>query len=59
MDAADKAARIVRTVVETLKPGFAVRLWTGERIGPASGPVLVINDQISSGGWCAGPLSRR
>ncbi|MER9654018.1 hypothetical protein NKJ26_10920 [Mesorhizobium sp. M0152] len=45
MEAADKAARIVRTVVETLKPGFAVRLWTGERIGPASGPVLVINDQ--------------
>ncbi|UVK39886.1 cyclopropane-fatty-acyl-phospholipid synthase family protein [Mesorhizobium sp. AR10] len=45
MDAADRAARIVRTVVETLKPGFAVRLWTGERIGPATGPVLVINDQ--------------
>ncbi|MGT2464879.1 class I SAM-dependent methyltransferase [Mesorhizobium atlanticum] len=45
MDAADRAARIVRKVVETLKPGFAVRLWTGERIGPASGPVLAINDQ--------------
>lgn len=45
MDATDKAARIVRTVVETLKPGFAVRLWTGERIGPADGPVLAINDQ--------------
>ncbi|QPC90269.1 cyclopropane-fatty-acyl-phospholipid synthase family protein [Mesorhizobium sp. INR15] len=45
MDAADKAARIVRTVVQALKPGFAVRLWTGERIGPASGPVLAINDQ--------------
>lgn len=45
MDAADRAARIVRTVVETLKPGFAVRLWTGERIGPAGGPVLAINDQ--------------
>ena len=45
MEAADKAARIVRTIVETLKPGFAVRLWTGERIGPASGPVLVVNDQ--------------
>ncbi|TIO47577.1 MAG: hypothetical protein E5X98_25380, partial [Mesorhizobium sp.] len=28
MDAADRAARIVRRVVETLKPGFAVRLWT-------------------------------
>ncbi|CCV10828.1 cyclopropane-fatty-acyl-phospholipid synthase family protein [Mesorhizobium sp. STM 4661] len=45
MDATDKAARIVRTVIETLKPGFAVRLWTGERIGPATGPVLTINDQ--------------
>lgn len=45
MDATDKAARIVRTVVETLKPGFAVKLWTGERIGPADGPVLAINDQ--------------
>ncbi|TIP01926.1 MAG: class I SAM-dependent methyltransferase [Mesorhizobium sp.] len=45
MDAADRAARIVRKVVETLKPGFAVRLWTGERIGPTSGPVLAINDQ--------------
>ncbi|PBC10698.1 cyclopropane-fatty-acyl-phospholipid synthase family protein [Mesorhizobium sp. WSM3859] len=45
MDAADRAERIVRTLVETLKPGFAVRLWTGERIGPADGPVLAINDQ--------------
>ncbi|MBZ9893047.1 MULTISPECIES: cyclopropane-fatty-acyl-phospholipid synthase family protein [unclassified Mesorhizobium] len=45
MDATERAARIVRTVVEALKPGFAVRLWTGERIGPAGGPVLAINDQ--------------
>ncbi|RWE59109.1 cyclopropane-fatty-acyl-phospholipid synthase family protein [Mesorhizobium sp.] len=45
MEAADRAARIVRTVIETLQPGFAVRLWTGERIGPATGPVLTINDQ--------------
>ncbi|GLS30271.1 cyclopropane-fatty-acyl-phospholipid synthase [Mesorhizobium albiziae] len=45
MDAGERAARIVRTVVETLKPGFAVRLWTGERIGPATGPTLVLNDQ--------------
>jgi len=44
-DPAERAARIVRTVIETLQPGFAVRLWTGERIGPASGPVLTINDQ--------------
>ena len=26
-------------------PDFAVRLWNGERIGPADGPVLVINDR--------------
>ncbi|MBZ9919826.1 SAM-dependent methyltransferase, partial [Mesorhizobium sp. BR1-1-7] len=45
MDATERAARIVRTVVQALKPGFAVRLWTGERIGPAGGPVLAINDQ--------------
>lgn len=45
MEAADKAARIVRTVVETLNPGFAVKLWTGERIGPTTGPVLAINDR--------------
>lgn len=45
MEAADRAARIVRTVIETLKPGFAVKLWNGERIGPATGPVVTINDQ--------------
>ncbi|MEW9805892.1 class I SAM-dependent methyltransferase [Mesorhizobium sp. ZMM04-5] len=40
----ERAARIVRTLVEELRPGFAVRLWTGERIGLADGPVLAIND---------------
>ena len=45
MDATERAARIVRTVIGALKPGFAVRLWTGERIGQAGGPVLAINDQ--------------
>jgi cyclopropane-fatty-acyl-phospholipid synthase len=44
MDAGQRAARFVRTIVETLKPGFAVGLWNGERIGPAAGPVLKIND---------------
>jgi cyclopropane-fatty-acyl-phospholipid synthase len=44
MDAEERAARIVRTIVETLKPGFAVGLWNGERIGPSSGPLLKIND---------------
>ncbi|WP_062115267.1 SAM-dependent methyltransferase [Aureimonas sp. AU40] len=37
-----KLADVVRQAVEALAPGFAVRLWTGERIGPASGPVLTI-----------------
>jgi cyclopropane-fatty-acyl-phospholipid synthase len=44
MSAGDRAARIVRTVVETLSPPFAVRLWTGERLGLATGPVVAIND---------------
>jgi cyclopropane-fatty-acyl-phospholipid synthase len=44
MDATERAARVVRAVTETLKPGFAVGLWNGERIGPASGPLLKIND---------------
>ncbi|MDW6021868.1 cyclopropane-fatty-acyl-phospholipid synthase family protein [Mesorhizobium sp. BAC0120] len=44
MDAAERAARIVRALVETVKPGFAVGLWNGERIGPPDGPLLRIND---------------
>ena len=44
MNSADRAARVIRTVVEQLEPGFAVRLWNGERIGPPDGPVLVVND---------------
>jgi cyclopropane-fatty-acyl-phospholipid synthase len=44
MDARERAARVVRTIVEALKPGFAVGLWNGERIGPATGPLLRIND---------------
>ena len=44
MDSAERAARVIRTAVEELKPDFAVRLWNGERIGPADGPVLAIND---------------
>jgi len=44
MDNADRAARVVTTVVEALRPDFAVRLWNGERIGPADGPALLIND---------------
>lgn len=45
MDAGDRAIRIIRAAVDTLKPGFAVKLWTGERLGPPAGPTLVLNDQ--------------
>ena len=45
MDAGDRAIRIIRAVVDTLKPGCAVKLWTGERLGPSTGPALVLNDQ--------------
>jgi cyclopropane-fatty-acyl-phospholipid synthase len=44
MSAETKAARIVRTIVQSLAPGFAVELWNGERIGPQGGPSLKIND---------------
>jgi cyclopropane-fatty-acyl-phospholipid synthase len=44
MEAAQRAAKVVRTIVEALKPGFAVGLWNGERLGPATGPLLRIND---------------
>lgn len=44
MDATDRTARLVRTLVGVLEPGFAVGLWSGERIGPPSGPLLRIND---------------
>lgn len=40
----DKAAKMIRTAVKVLEPQFAVRLWSGERIGPEGGPELVIND---------------
>lgn len=43
MTAETRAARIIRNVVNSLKPGFAVCLWNGERIGPENGPVLKIN----------------
>ena len=39
------AARIVRSIVQTVAPAFAVELWNGERIGPAGGPSVKINDE--------------
>jgi cyclopropane-fatty-acyl-phospholipid synthase len=43
LKAEERAARIVRNVVKSLAPRFAVELWTGERIGPADGPALKVN----------------
>jgi len=39
-----KSVRIIRTVVETLRPQFNVQLWDGTRIGNFDAPDLVIND---------------
>ncbi len=47
MPAEDKAARIIRNVVRSLEPRFAVELWNGERIGPAAGPSVKINDPMA------------
>ena len=49
MQRADRAARIIRTIVERLKPDFAVQLWNGERIGPDGGPIMKINDSAVVG----------
>jgi cyclopropane-fatty-acyl-phospholipid synthase len=39
----EHAARdVVAMAFETMQPRFAIRLWTGERLGPASGPALVV-----------------
>jgi cyclopropane-fatty-acyl-phospholipid synthase len=40
----DKALRLARLLIRTTAPDFAVRLWNGERSGPAQGPVLALND---------------
>jgi cyclopropane-fatty-acyl-phospholipid synthase len=47
LNAEDRAARIVRNVVRSLAPRFAVELWTGERIGPADGPSVKINSAMA------------
>jgi cyclopropane-fatty-acyl-phospholipid synthase len=47
LKAEDRAARIVRNVVNSLAPRFATQLWNGERIGPVEGPVLKINTPVA------------
>ncbi len=44
MTAETKSVRIIRTVIETLRPQFNVELWDGTRIGNFEGASLVIND---------------
>jgi cyclopropane-fatty-acyl-phospholipid synthase len=49
MAAEDRAARIIRTVIDVidvLEPQFAVELWDGARIGQTDGPILAINDPV-------------
>jgi cyclopropane-fatty-acyl-phospholipid synthase len=49
VNAAERAARVVRTIVGAVKPGFAVQLWNGERFGPPAGPTLLVNDSAAIG----------
>lgn len=44
MKAEATASRILRIVLETLRPQFNVELWDGTRFGAFDGPVLQIND---------------
>ncbi|MEP7452471.1 cyclopropane-fatty-acyl-phospholipid synthase family protein [Phyllobacterium sp. SB3] len=48
MAAEQRAARIIRTVIDLIEPQFSVELWDGTRIGDvADGPMLVINDPMT------------
>jgi cyclopropane-fatty-acyl-phospholipid synthase len=44
LSAEARLATLVRDAIATFQPGFAVRLWTGERLGPSTGPVVVVRD---------------
>ncbi|MDM7850878.1 SAM-dependent methyltransferase [Pseudochrobactrum kiredjianiae] len=44
MTAEARSVRIIRTVLETLRPAINVELWDGTCIGNYDGPSLVIND---------------
>lgn len=39
-----RAVRVVRTVIETIRPQFTAELWDGTRIGAFDGPILQIKD---------------
>ena len=40
-------ARLIRQGYESFQPQIAVRLWTGERLGPVDGPVVVLHDPVA------------
>ncbi len=44
MVAQSRSVRIIRTVIETIRPQFNIELWDGTRIGNFDGAALVIND---------------
>ncbi|WP_062226561.1 SAM-dependent methyltransferase [Aureimonas frigidaquae] len=37
-------AKIIRDGYRSFQPSIALRLWTGERLGPETGPVIVLKD---------------
>ena len=47
MVAQSRSVRIIRTVIETIRPQFNIELWDGTRIGNFDGAALVINDRRS------------
>jgi len=53
--AEDKLAELVRHVVAAFEPKIAVRLWSGERLGPETGPVLSLNDPAAIAGLAVRP----
>jgi cyclopropane-fatty-acyl-phospholipid synthase len=44
MVAQSRSVRIIKTVIETIRPQFNIELWDGTRIGNFDGAALVIND---------------
>ena len=40
-------ARLIRQGYESFQPEIAIRLWTGERLGPVDGPVVVLHDPVA------------
>lgn len=47
MSVEENAARIIRTAAESMGLDIAIALWNGERIGPAAGPAIKVNDPMA------------